>query len=166
MKKIYLFLLLCFFFASCGSSPEPKTIYIVRHAEKQLTQDADPDLAVAGKARAVKLKQILEDKEIKHIFSTNYKRTRLTAQPTADQLGIQVETYDPRDQEAFAEKLKGLEGNILVVGHSNTAPRLANILIASGSPYPDLSDVEYDNIYILEYKENGFSAEVKTYKDF
>ncbi|MFC3879456.1 SixA phosphatase family protein [Algoriphagus namhaensis] len=166
MKNLLLILLGGLILVSCGSSPEPKTIYIVRHAEKMLVENPDPELAQVGIVRSKKLAQILADKEIKHIFSTDYKRTRMTAQPTADQLGIQIETYDPRDQEAFAEKLKGLEGNILVVGHSNTAPRLANILIGSGSPYPDLTDVEYDNIYILEYKENGFSANVKKYGDF
>lgn len=166
MKKLLLILLTGFLFASCGSSPEPKTIYIVRHAEKMLVDNPDPDLAQVGIVRSKKLAQILADKEIKHIFSTDYKRTRLTAKPTSDQTGIPIESYDPKDQEAFAEKLKGLQGNILVVGHSNTAPRLANILIGSGSPYPDLTDVEYDNIYILEFKENGFSASVKKYGNF
>ena len=166
MKKLLLILLTGFLFASCGSSPEPKTIYIVRHAEKMLADNPDPDLAQVGIVRSKKLAQILADKEIKHIFSTDYKRTRLTAKPTSDQTGIPIESYDPKDQEAFAEKLKGLQGNILVVGHSNTAPRLANILIGSGSPYPDLTDVEYANIYILEFKENGFSASVKKYGNF
>lgn len=138
----------------------------MRHAEKMLVEDPDPELAQVGTIRAKKLSQILADKEIKHVFSTDYKRTRMTAQPTADQAGIPIEAYDASDQEAFAEKLKSLEGNILVVGHSNTAPRLANILVGSGTPYPDLTDVEYDNIYILEFKENGFSASVKKYGDF
>lgn len=167
MKNILLILLGGLLLVSCGTSPEPKTIYIVRHAEKMLVDNADPELSQVGMVRSKKLAQILADKDIKHVFSTDYKRTKWTAQPTADQAGGQIETYDPRDQETFAEKLKGLEGNILVVGHSNTAPRLANILIGGGgSPYPDLTDVEYDNIYILEYKENGFSASVKKYGDF
>jgi len=166
MKNILLILLGGLLFISCGTSPEPKTIYIVRHAEKMLVDNPDPELAQVGIVRSKKLAEILADKEIKHVFSTDYKRTRWTAKPTADQEGIQIESYDPRDQEAFAEKLKTLEGNILVVGHSNTAPRLANILVGSGSSYPDLTDVEYDNIYILEFRENDFVANVKKYGDF
>lgn len=166
MKNILSILLGALLLISCGTSHEPKTIYIVRHAEKMLVDNPDPELAQVGIVRSKKLAQILADKEIKHIFSTDYKRTRLTAKPTSDQIGIPIESYDPSDQQAFAEKLNGLEGNILVVGHSNTAPRLANILDGSGSPYPDLTDVEYDNIYILDFKENGFSANVKKYGDF
>ena len=135
MKNLLLLLLGGLFLVSCGTNPEPKTIYIVRHAEKMLVEDPDPELAQVGIIRAKKLAQILTDKEIKHIFSTDYKRTRMTAQPTADQAGIQIEPYDPRDQEAFAEKLKGLEGNILVVGHSNTVPELANFFIGSGKRF-------------------------------
>jgi len=166
MKNILLILLGGLLFISCGTSPEPKTIYIVRHAEKMLVDNPDPELAQVGIVRSKKLAEILADKEIKHVFSTDYKRTRGTAKPTADQEGIQIESYDPGDQEAFAEKLKNLEGNILVVGHSNTAPRLANILIGSGSPYPDLTDVEYDNIYILDFRDKGFAANVKKYGEF
>lgn len=166
MKNLFLILLGVLLFSSCGTSPEPKTIYVVRHAEKMLVDNPDPELAVAGRARATKLSQILADKEIKHVFSTDYKRTQLTAKPTADEFGLTVESYDPREQEAFAAKLETLDGNILVVGHSNTAPRLVNILIEKEDAYPDLTDVEYENIYILDYRSNGFGVEVKKYGDF
>jgi broad specificity phosphatase PhoE len=79
---------------------------------------------------------------------------------------VKIELYDSKDQEAFAEKLKRLEGNILVVGHSNTATRLVNILLNAPNTYPDLTDIEYDNIYILDYRSNGFGVEVKKYGDF
>ena len=71
MKALIGLLLICFLMISCKSEKKEKTIYIVRHAEKQLVQDPDPELAQVGYIRAKKLAQILKDQEIKHIFSTN-----------------------------------------------------------------------------------------------
>ena len=166
MKKIIPILLIALFLGACTPSPETKTIYIVRHAEKMLVEDPDPELAQVGIIRSTKLAQILADKEIKHVFSTDYKRTKNTAWPAADQAGIQTQTYDPKDQEAFAAKLRGLEGNILVVGHSNTVPALANFFIGSGEKYPNLSDDEYQFIYVVTLDKSGEHVEQKTYKDY
>ncbi|MEP0711990.1 phosphoglycerate mutase family protein [Algoriphagus sp.] len=164
MKYTLLFLLVLFI-AACGSKPEPKTIYIVRHAEKQLTGN-DPELSVAGTARSKKLAQILADKKITHIFSTDYKRTRLTAGPTASQAGIEIESYDPRDQEELAKKLRTIEGNVLVVGHSNTVSQLVNILLDKGDIYKDFSDDEYNKLYVVELISNEIKISEKLYKDF
>ena len=41
---------------------------------------------------------------IKEIYSTNYKRTMDTGKPLADQLGLEVQTYNPRDA-SFISKL-------------------------------------------------------------
>ena len=166
MKNLLLILLGGLLLVSCGTSPEPKTIYIVRHAEKMLVEDPDPELAQVGIIRATKLSQILAEKDIKHVFSTDYKRTRMTSQPVADQAGIQIQTYDPKDQEALAEKLRALEGNILVVGHSNTVPDLANFFIGSGEKFPNLTDDEYQFIYVVTLDKSGERVEQKTYKDF
>ncbi len=144
----------------------PKTIYIVRHSEKMLVDNPDPELAQTGIIRAVKLAQILADKEIKHVFSTDYKRTRMTGQLTADQAGVEIELYDSKDQEAFADKLRMFEGNILVVGHSNTVPELANFFIGAGDKYPDLTDIEYNFIYLVTIEESGEKVEQKSFKDF
>jgi phosphohistidine phosphatase SixA len=166
MKTPLLILVLVLFFFACTTSPTPKTIYIVRHAEKMLVEDSDPELAQVGILRSTKLAQILADKDIKHVFATDYKRTKNTAWPSADQAGVKIELYDSKDQEAFAAKLKRLEGNILVVGHSNTATRLVNILVAKGETFPDLKDGEYENIYIVDLKKNDVGVQRKTFKDY
>jgi len=166
IKNLLLFVFGILILGACTPSPTPKTIYIVRHAEKMLVEDSDPELAQVGILRSTKLAQILADKAIKHVFATDYKRTKNTALPCADQAGVKIEIYDPEDQEAFAEKLKQLEGNILVVGHSNTATRLVNILVAKGEAFPDLKDMEYENIYIIDLKKNDVGVQRKTFKDY
>ena len=165
MKYILLFLIVSLV-AACSSKQQPKTIYIVRHAEKQLTGN-DPELLLAGDVRARKLAQILADQKITHIFSTDYNRTRLTAAPTASEAGIEIEIYDPKNHDALVEQLRSLEGNILVVGHSNTVGQVANYFVGDGEKFQDLEDSEYNFIYEVTLKKDGNSVVVrKTYKDY
>ncbi|MDX5339086.1 MAG: histidine phosphatase family protein [Cyclobacteriaceae bacterium] len=165
MKNFLLLIFAALLFYSCGKTNQPKTIYIVRHAEKQL-EGSDPDLLQVGKIRAKKLAQILADKEIKHIYSTDYTRTKNTALPTAEAAGVGIELYDPGNHEDLVEKLRVLEGNALVVGHSNTVNQLANYFVGSGEKYPDLSDIEYDFIFVVTLDADGEKVERKVYKDF
>lgn len=165
MKYILLFLIASLF-AACSSKQQPKTIYIVRHAEKQLTGN-DPELSVAGNVRAKKLAQILADKEIKHVFSTDYKRTRLTAAPTASEAGVEIEIYDPKNHDGLVEKLRTMEGNVLVIGHSNTVGQVVNYFVGDGENYENLEDWEYDYIYEVSLEKGGTSSvNRKTYKDY
>jgi broad specificity phosphatase PhoE len=150
---------------ACTSQNSPKTIYIVRHAEKKL-EGNDPELAYVGGVRAEKLAQILEKEEIKHVFSTDYIRTRNTAKPTAERAGIEIEIYDPKNQDALVEELRKREGNILVVGHSNTVSQLANYFAGDGGKFADLTDLEYDFIYVVTLDKNASKVERKVYKDF
>ncbi|MBY5951220.1 histidine phosphatase family protein [Algoriphagus marincola] len=166
MKNLLILFILVLIFFSCTTQNKPKTIYIVRHAEKQLVDNPDPELAQVGYLRAKKLAQILQNQEIKHVFSTDYKRTRLTAQPTADQVGISIQSYDPSNHDELVEKLKSLDGNILVVGHSNTVSRLANYFVGEGEKYEDLQDLEYDFIYEVSLEKNGSSVFRKLYKEY
>lgn len=165
MKNLFLFFGLILILGACTSQNSPKTIYIVRHAEKQL-EGNDPELAYVGGVRAKKLAQILQDQQIKHVFSTDFKRTRLTAEPTALAAGLEIQSYDPKNSEAFAEQLRGLEGNVLVVGHSNTVSQLANSFVGEGEKYADLTDLEYDFIYVVTLESNSSSVVRKLYKDF
>ena len=86
--------------AATASEPATTVVYLVRHAEKSESTDRDgslgPPLNEAGRARAAVLVEVLAAEKITHIFSTDYRRTRETAQPLADSLGLKVESYDPR----------------------------------------------------------------------
>jgi len=165
MKNLLLLFSLLLLLGACTSQNSPKTIYIVRHAEKQLVGN-DPELAYVGGVRALKLSQILEKENIKHVFSTDYIRTRNTAKPTADKAGVEIEIYDPKNHDALVEELRKREGNILVVGHSNTVGQVANYFVGEGEKFADLTDLEYDFIYVVTLDKNGSKVDRKVYKDF
>lgn len=130
-------------------------IYLVRHAEK--LSGNDPGLTEKGIARAQALADLLADKGVTWVYSTDYKRTRMTAAPTARQSGVEVTLYDPRALKKFSGQLDGIaqaaKGNILVVGHSNTTPVVASFL--SRTDYPMLNEDQYDHLYVVRRIEGG-----------
>lgn len=129
------------------------TVFLVRHAEKA-DKSRDPELSPEGEQRAELLAKMLADSSIEHIHSSEYKRTMNTAQAVADMLGLDIQTYDPRDLNALAEKLKKQGGKHLVVGHSNSTPSLVGLLGGDpGSPIDDAS--EYDRLYIVTVSGGG-----------
>jgi broad specificity phosphatase PhoE len=165
MRQFITLLSLLFVLGSCAQNQVPKTIYVVRHAEKQLTGE-NPPLSQTGELRAKKLAQILADKNIQHVFSTDYIRTRSTVEPTAQAAGLTIEQYDPKNHDSLVQILREREGNILVVGHSNTINQLANYFVGEFPKFDDLTDLEYDFIFEITLEKNSSSVTRKLYKDF
>ena len=133
-------------FAGQAESEKEWVIFLVRHAEK-LDESADPPLNEAGRARADALAVLLADAGIGHILSSDYLRTLDTAAPLARHLGLETLQYDPRDLPGLAARILEKPGRYLVVGHSNTTPRLAELL--GGDSKGPITKEEYDRLYIL-----------------
>lgn len=150
--------LLAFIFVSCKTT----TYFIVRHAEKEtaVAMTSDVPLSAAGKQRAEALKDVLKDEHIQHIYSTNFVRTKSTAQPLADAIHVPVEVYDPGDT-SFVWKLKSMQGNVLIVGHSNTVDDLVNGLMGKKEINGDLPDSEYGDLFVVKKRGKHFSFEKK-----
>lgn len=104
------------------------TIYLIRHAEKE-TAKPNPKLNQCGKKRALSLAKQFELIGVSKVFSTDYNRTKSTASPMATQKQLDINLYDPRNLESFADQLKTMKGTIVVLGHSNTTSILAGLLI-------------------------------------
>jgi broad specificity phosphatase PhoE len=129
------------------------TLYLLRHAEKINSTNKDPGLTAIGQFRAKNIAKQLKPAHIKSIYSTNYKRTRQTAEPLAKQLGIIIKEYNPRKLTIFADKLKSLKYNAMVVGHSNTTTQLVQLL--SGQTVESIKEDEYDNLYEITFSDQG-----------
>ena len=165
MKSLLLVALL---FVSCGvSKPSKNTdsatkehrIYLVRHAEKADDGTKDPALTKIGSERALRLAHYLKDKGITSIYSTDYKRTKSTAAPLAQELGIEIIIYDPKDL-TFAQKIqkKMHIENILIVGHSNSTPTLTNAIIDE-EKYIKLDETQYEELFIIRVKDKKVTSE-------
>jgi len=124
------------------------TIFLVRHAEKVQDNSDDPILTPEGENRADELKYILKYVDLNAIFSTPYKRTQQTVLPTAKDKNLDIQIYKP-GEKGFLEKVMNSYpgGAVLIVGHSNTIPGLANEL-AGRKEFDDLNDATYDNLFI------------------
>lgn len=128
-------------------------IYLVRHAQKQAGDN--PSLTKSGQHAAEVLSLHLREQRIegipyedyiKAVYSTDYARTQETAAPIAARLGVDVQTYDPRDLPALARLLIAKGETALVVGHSNTTPEMVKAL--GGDAGPPIDDAtEFDRIY-------------------
>lgn len=125
---------------------DPVVVFLVRHAEKVDASDDSP-LTAEGEARARALAELLRSAKIDHVHSSNFRRTRDTAAPTAEQFGLEVALYDTADLSKLAEMLAHGRGRHLVVGHSNTTPRLVKLL--GGEPGSAIDHDEYDRLYVL-----------------
>jgi broad specificity phosphatase PhoE len=143
--------------APCAALADPTAIYLVRHGEKETT-GKDPALTAQGQARAQNISTILHKTGIKSIFSTPTMRTRQTAQPLATRSGVEVQAYDPAVPAALVEKVKTLNGAVLVVGHSNTLSELVRLF--GGVPGAEIADNEYDRVYQLVRGADGAIATV------
>ncbi len=141
---------LAWFFESQATT----TMIFVRHAERALEPADDPGLNDAGRKRVAELTRQLVDADvvagIDAIYSTPYRRTMETVQPLAAALDLEINHYDPSDNEAVLEKILELHKGkiILIVAHSNTVPTLIADLGASKN-VPPIGHSEYDNIYIV-----------------
>lgn len=138
---------------------EPETvIFLLRHAEALYPPPEDdprnPPLNAMGQDRADALARLLSAEDLDHLWSSEYHRTEETAAPLAALLGLDVEPYDPRDLEAFAERLLRMPGRHVVFGHSNTTPELVGAL--GGNPGEPIDEErEFDRLYVVTVAGSG-----------
>ena len=130
-------------------------VIVVRHAEKSTDDPKDPSLSEQGQARADKLAVILKDAHVTAAYTTQYKRTKLTALPAATQSGLSVEVRDATRENAntyTADLLKEIQKKhrgktVLVVGHSNTVPEIVKQL--TGVDIAPIGENEFDRLYLI-----------------
>jgi broad specificity phosphatase PhoE len=126
------------------------TVILVRHAEK-IDDSADPALSEAGNARAVALADALADAGVTAIFTTQYERTRMTAAPLGERIGIAPEVVAASGRthadDVAARVREHPDGTIVVVGHSNTVGAIIRAL--GGPDVGNIADADYDHMFVL-----------------
>ncbi|MCW3174032.1 histidine phosphatase family protein [Shewanella subflava] len=133
---------------SDDDSAQKWTFILVRHGEKQA--GSDPELNEQGTLRAQRLADMLQHIPLNKVYSTDYRRTQLTAEPTAKSQSLPVTSYDPSDLEGFSQTLMQQPGRYLIVGHGNTMIVLAKKLsLQADFAKMDYTE-DYDRMYFIE----------------
>jgi len=154
MKRLFILLVIA---VSCQNTPQELTTFIlVRHAEKADDGTKDPELTSPGISRAENLYALLNKAEISAIYSTDYKRTKLTVVPLAESKSLTIQSYDWSDPEAMLSKMlvDYSGGTVVISGHSNTTPVLANLLLGE-EKFSQFPDDEYGNLIIITTSSLG-----------
>lgn len=143
-----------------------KTVFLVRHAERADEPRQDPPLTEKGVARSQALARLLSTADIKAIYTSQFARTKLTAEPLAKQLGITATPLSlkisPSNPRAIAEEstketvekiMSQAGGSVLLVGHSNSIPDVIKML--GGDVVPTIDEKKFDDLFVVTVYANG-----------
>jgi phosphohistidine phosphatase SixA len=155
MLRLLPVLLAALLLAPAAAAAQDSTVvYLVRHAEKVDSDDADPPLSAAGETRARALAARLADVELDAVLVTQYRRSHATARPVLDALRLAPWQLPTRGGalphlELVADAIHGpLAGRrVLLVGHTTTVPRILQML--GGPELPVLCETEYAHLFVV-----------------
>jgi broad specificity phosphatase PhoE len=142
------------------------TVFLVRHAEKADVPGQDPPLSEAGRLRAEALARLLQSAGVKGIYTSQFLRTRQTAEPLAKRLGVtassvplSVKTSNQREvsDESVRELTRKVEAHageaVLIVGHSNSIPEVIRML--GGDTVPKIDESKFDDLFVVTVYAGG-----------
>jgi broad specificity phosphatase PhoE len=137
------------------------TVILVRHAEKIIEPNPDPDLSPPGFERAQEIARVFGDSGVNAIYGTQFKRTQQTVKPLADRSGVSVTLLDANQTEQLVNRILTDHGGqtVFVAGHNNTVPAIVSAL--SGETYPVIPESEYDNLFIVTVYRFGKAKVLK-----
>lgn len=167
MKKlatIFYTLFIVVLIVSCDETEnsESQTFYLVRHAEKDLSDTTDnPALTQEGKDRAFQLVTVLKDVKIDAIYSTKFDRNINTVKPLVEKISKEIEIYEWHDWTPMLAKIKNEKSleTIVICGHGdNLLPMIAHL--GGKKPQENLGHHEYDKIFKVVVYQDSTSVEV------
>lgn len=162
MKRTLLILAVLLGISGIGNAQAPVTkIFIVRHADRNGNLDA---LTPLGVTRTKELARVLGQAKIDSFFSTNFQRTRQTAQPLASMMGRPIILYS--DPAALVTRImKFSKGKrLLVVAHSDSVDDIIRKCGCVPPPgiTPQMPSTQYDHLFevLLQKLPAGIKCEL------
>jgi len=133
--------------------PGPSTVVLLRHAEPQ-TSGADPGLTAAGRKRAELLGFMFQNAGVTTLFTSEFRRTKETAQPLAARVSLVPEVLPGLNTAAHRDRVLAVPAGVaLVVGHTNTVPQLIAALGAGNNV--QIAENEFDRMFIVSLRGAG-----------
>ncbi len=136
------------------------TVIVIRHAEKDTVNPADPALSAAGQARAAQLARMFGEPKafgrLDAIYVSATLRSRSTAAPLAERLGISPTVAGAEDPKGLARRvLRENRGKrVMVIGHVDTVPGIVAAL-SGRSNIPPIDDQDFATIYVVTVPRIG-----------
>jgi len=145
---------------------KPITVYLVRHAERADEPRQDPPLTEKGALRSQELARILSNANIKAIITSQFLRTKQTAEPVAKQANVAVTSIslssNPSNPRMISEQSTAEVTNkilerggesVLVIGHSNSIPDVIKML--GGDVSPVIDEKKFDDLFVVTVYGKG-----------
>ena len=145
---------------------KPITVFLVRHAEKEAEPKQDPPLTKEGVARSQELARMLGTAGIKAIYTSQFLRTKQTAEPVATKFSLSPTALtlkpNPANLRLIAEEstadlvnkiLQRPGDRVLVIGHSNWIPDVIKML--GGDTVPTIDEQKFDDLFIVTVYAKG-----------
>ena len=152
------------------SAAAGQIVFVVRHAERapapagQPAAPAhgmlgeDPPLSAAGEQRAARLATMLASAGIRHVFTSEYKRTRQTAAPLAEKLKLTPVMAAAKDPDPLIAQARRAQGN----AHCRPFGTVPELLKKLGVTEPiAIGDNDYDDLFIVVRSRSGEVSLVK-----
>ncbi len=134
--------------AAAPTSSAQEAVYVIRHAEKELSGD-DPSITEAGKLRAAAWADMLQHAALDVVFTSDAKRTQQTGAIIASKLGLPTNSVHRSDTTGLIDTLgfDHEQDTVLVVGHAETIP---SILEGLGTfEDVDVDQDDFANLFVL-----------------
>ncbi|HEU4768140.1 MAG TPA: phosphoglycerate mutase family protein [Pyrinomonadaceae bacterium] len=166
MKPLFLLAVATLFFVVPQEEFKPVTVYLIRHAERADEPRQDPPLTEKGTLRSQELARVLGNANIKAIITSQFARTKLTAEPIAKKLNVAVTpislSLSPSNPRMIAEQSTAEVTNkilerggesVLVIGHSNSIPDVIKML--GGDVTPVIDEKKFDDLFVVTVYAKG-----------
>lgn len=136
---------------------DDKVYYLIRHAEKDTMPKDNPILTETGLARANYLADMMKGTRVDAVYSTMYTRTLFTVDTLASRKGMKIRPYDHRKLKQVYEDISSdtTTAAVIIVGHSNTTPAFANVILGRQEFESSFDESDYDNILVVLDRKEG-----------
>jgi phosphohistidine phosphatase SixA len=166
VKYFLLFVITALLFVVPQEEFKPITVYLVRHAERADEPRQDPPLTEKGVLRSQELARMLGNANVKTIITSQFLRTKATAEPMAKKLNLTATSIslspNPSNPRQISEQstaevtnkiLENGGASVLVVGHSNSIPDVIKML--GGDVTPVIDEKKFDDLFVVTVYAKG-----------
>ena len=156
MRRLIIVLVMLTAFPAFAGAPRLTTVILARHAER-VDESNDSEISAIGKSRAAELARVLSGTRVAAIYTTQFTRTRQTAEPVGVALKLAPIAIEATDTYAkdMVDRIRRdhIGQTVVVVGHSNTTRDVLKALGVTEAPHIPTS--QFDDLFVVTFIEGA-----------